>query len=152
MKDNEVIGFLELISHFNSISKELQKRWDTSAKKIASILKIAEEPISLEISIGDDDSNSLGDFIKDEYAISPADAAAQEMLKEQIQSALSSLAPREQTILELRFGLQNNREHTLEEVSNKFGVTRERIRQIEAKALRKLRHPSLSKDLKDYLK
>ena len=133
------------------ILPELQKRWDTAAKKIAGILKIAEEPISLEVPVGDDNSSNLGDFIEDEYAISPADAAAREMLKEQVQSALASLSPREQKILELRFGLQNNREHTLEEVSNGFGVTRERIRQIEAKALRKLRHPSRGKKLKDYL-
>ncbi|MBT3321879.1 MAG: sigma-70 family RNA polymerase sigma factor [Anaerolineae bacterium] len=133
------------------ISEELQKRWNIAIKKIDNILKVAEEPVSLEVPIGGDDASQLGDFIEDEDAISPADAAAHEMLKEQIQSAISALPEREGLILKLRFGLDNHKEHTLEEVSHQFGVTRERIRQIEAKALRKLRHPSRSQRLRDYL-
>ncbi len=133
------------------IPPKLQNRWDTAAKKVENILKVAEEPVSLEVPVGGDNTSQLGDFIEDEDAISPVDAAALEMLREQVQSALSVLSERERQVLELRFGLNDNKEHTLEEVSRQFGVTRERIRQIEAKALRKLRHPSRSKKLRDYL-
>ena len=148
-KDIRVI--LEAQREGKEISPELETRWNAAEKKVAGILKISEEPVSLEVPVGDDSSSNLGDFIEDEYAISPADAAAREMLKEQVQTALASLSSRERRILELRFGLRNNREHTLEEVSVEFNVTRERIRQIEAKALRKLRHPSRSYKLRDYL-
>ena len=134
-----------------NIPPELQMRWDKATKKVAHILNVAEEPISLEVPVGGDESSQLGDFIEDEEAISPADAAAHEMLREQMQSALTNLSERESLVLKLRFGLDNNREHTLEEVSREFDVTRERIRQIEAKALRKLRHPSRSVLLRDYL-
>ncbi len=132
------------------ISAELQTRWDSATKKVENILKVAEEPVSLEVPVGGDESSHLGDFIEDEDAISPADAAAREMLREQMQSALTDLSERERLVLELRFGIGDNREHTLEEVSREFDVTRERIRQIEAKALRKLRHPSRNKALRDY--
>jgi RNA polymerase primary sigma factor len=101
--------------------------------------------------VGDEESSSLGDFIEDEDALSPMDAAARQMLREQVQSALTSLSDREREVLELRFGLKDGKDHTLEEVSRFFEVTRERIRQIEAKALRKLRHPSRSRQLRDYL-
>ncbi len=134
-----------------SIPSELQERWDVATKKVDNILSVSEEPVSLEVPVGDDSSSSLGDFIEDEDAISPVDAAAQEMLREQVQSALSALSEREQEVLELRFGLNGQKEHTLEEVSRNFGVTRERIRQIEAKALRRLRHPTRSRELRDYL-
>ncbi len=114
-------------------------------------MKSAEEPISLEYPVGDEDSSQLGDFIEDVDAIEPMDAAAKEMLKDQVQAALAALSERERQVLELRFGLLDGKDHTLEEVSNYFNVTRERIRQIEAKALRKLRHPSRSRDLREYL-
>jgi RNA polymerase primary sigma factor len=105
----------------------------------------------IEGPVGDEDSSALGDFIEDEDALSPMDAAAREMLREQVQHALASLSDRERDVLELRFGLRDGKEHTLEEVSRFFDVTRERVRQIEAKALRKLRHPSKSRELRDYL-
>ena len=133
------------------LSPDLAERWEAAAKKIEDILKVAEEPISLEISVGDDNSSQLGDFIEDVDAIAPVDAAAKDMLRDQVQGALSALSDRERKVLELRFGLNNQREHTLEEVSHYFDVTRERIRQIEAKALRKLRHPTRSRELRDYL-
>lgn len=133
------------------IAPELQVVWDNAAKKIDDILKVSEEPISLEVSVGGDNSSQLGDFIEDVDAISPVDAAARDMLREQVQSALAALSERERQVLELRFGLNDQKEHTLEEVSHYFHVTRERIRQIEAKALRKLRHPARSRELRDYL-
>jgi RNA polymerase primary sigma factor len=130
---------------------ELRNRWDTVSQKVRNILKSAEEPISLEKPVGDEDSSLLGDFLKDEEAIEPMDAAAREMLREQVQSVLGALTDRERQVLELRFGLIDGKDHTLEEVSNYFNVTRERIRQIESKALRKLRHPNRSRQLRDYL-
>ncbi len=133
------------------LKTELQRRLDVATQKVTRILRSAEEPISLEGPVGDEDSSSLGDFIEDEDAPSPMDAAAREMLREQVQHALESLSEREREVLELRFGLRDGREHTLEEVSHYFDVTRERVRQIEAKALRKMRHPARSRDLRDYL-
>jgi len=135
----------------NRIDKTLQERWEKASEKIQGILKSAEEPISLERPIGDEDSSQLGDFIEDNDAIEPMDAAAREMLRDQVQSALGALSDRERQVLELRFGLIDGKDHTLEEVSNYFNVTRERIRQIEAKALRKLRHPTRSRELREYL-
>ena len=133
-----------------SISADVQARWDAVSVKIQRIMKSAEEPVSLERPIGDEDSSQLGDFIEDDDAIEPMDAAAKEMLRDQVQSALGALSERERQVLELRFGLIDGKDHTLEEVSNYFNVTRERIRQIEAKALRKLRHPTRSRNLRDY--
>ena len=133
------------------LKPELQERFDLAAQKVRRILRSAEEPISLESPVGDEDSSSLGDFIEDEDAPSPMDFAAREMLREQIQHALEALSDRERDVLELRFGLKDGRDHTLEEVSRYFDVTRERIRQIEAKALRKLRHPARTRELRDYL-
>jgi RNA polymerase primary sigma factor len=130
---------------------DLQKRWETVSQKVKNILKSAEEPISLEKPVGDEDSSQLGDFIEDYEAIEPMDAASREMLREQVQNVLGALTERERQVLELRFGLIDGKDHTLEEVSNYFNVTRERIRQIEAKALRKLRHPTRSRQLRDYL-
>ncbi len=133
------------------IDPEIQHKLDIASQKIHRVLRSAEEPVSLEGPVGDADSSSLGDFIEDIDAPSPMDAAAKEMLREQVQHALSVLSERERDVLELRFGLKDGREHTLEEVSRYFDVTRERIRQIEAKALRKLRHPARSRELRDYL-
>lgn len=121
------------------------------AEKVREILKIAQEPVSLETPIGEEDDSHLGDFIEDQDATSPADHAAYELLKEQLENVLDTLTDREENVLRLRFGLDDGRTRTLEEVGKVFGVTRERIRQIEAKALRKLRHPSRSKQLKDFL-
>jgi RNA polymerase primary sigma factor len=133
------------------IKPELQVRLDVATQKVNRILRSAEEPVSLEGPVGDEDSSSLGDFIEDEDAPSPMDSAAREMLREQVRRALESLSDREREVLELRFGLSDGKEHTLEEVSRYFNVTRERVRQIEAKALRKMRHPARSRDLRDYL-
>ncbi len=133
------------------IDEKLQERWEMAAEKLQRILKSAEEPISLERPIGDENSSQLGDFIEDDEAIEPMDAAAREILRDQVQSALGALSERERQVLELRFGLIDGKDHTLEEVSNYFNVTRERIRQIEAKALRKLRHPTRNRELRGYL-
>jgi len=133
------------------LPEDLQQRLTSASQKIDRVLRSAEEPVSIDGPVGDDDSSSLGDFIEDEDAPSPMDSAARQMLREQVQSALTSLTDREREVLELRFGLKDGKDHTLEEVSNFFDVTRERIRQIEAKALRKLRHPSRSRQLRDYL-
>ena len=122
-----------------------------SVEKVREILKIAQEPVSLETPIGEEEDSHLGDFIPDDDAPAPAEAAAFSMLKEQLVDVLGTLTEREQKVLKLRFGLEDGRARTLEEVGKKFDVTRERIRQIEAKALRKLRHPTRSKKLKDYL-
>ena len=121
------------------------------ADKVREIMKIAQEPVSLETPIGEEEDSHLGDFIPDSDALAPADAAAFTMLKNQLNEVLETLTPREEKVLKLRFGLDDGRPRTLEEVGKEFNVTRERIRQIEAKALRKLRHPSRSKKLKDYL-
>ncbi|HEY8172760.1 MAG TPA: RNA polymerase sigma factor RpoD [Dehalococcoidia bacterium] len=120
-------------------------------EKVREIIKVSQEPVSLETPIGEEDDSHLGDFLPDESALAPADAASHQLLKEQVMDVLNSLTTRERKVLELRFGLEDGRSRTLEEVGREFQVTRERIRQIEAKALRKLRHPSRSKKLKDYL-
>jgi len=131
--------------------EEIAKEMDLSPEKVREIMKIAQEPVSLETPIGEEDDSHLGDFIEDSDALAPADAAAYELLKEQLEDVLETLTEREENVLRLRFGLDDGRTRTLEEVGKVFGVTRERIRQIEAKALRKLRHPSRSKRLKDFL-
>lgn len=133
------------------IPEEIGAEMDMPTEKVREILKIAQEPVSLETPIGEEDDSHLGDFIEDAEATSPADHAAYELLKEQLESVLDTLTDREENVLRLRFGLDDGRTRTLEEVGRVFGVTRERIRQIEAKALRKLRHPSRSKQLKDFL-
>lgn len=132
-------------------AEEIAAEMDMSPDKVREILKIAQEPVSLETPIGEEDDSHLGDFIEDQDALAPADAAAYELLKEQLEDVLDTLTEREENVLRLRFGLDDGRTRTLEEVGKVFGVTRERIRQIEAKALRKLRHPSRSKRLKDFL-
>ncbi|WP_420806177.1 RNA polymerase sigma factor RpoD [Levilactobacillus paucivorans] len=131
--------------------EEIGAEMDMPTEKVREILKIAQEPVSLETPLGEEDDSHLGDFIEDQDATSPADHAAYELLKEQLESVLDTLTDREENVLRLRFGLDDGRTRTLEEVGKVFGVTRERIRQIEAKALRKLRHPSRSKQLKDFL-
>ena len=131
--------------------EEIAKKMGISVEKVREVIKISQDPVSLETPIGEEDDSHLGDFIKDERSLSPEEYATNEILKEEIKSVLSTLQPREQQVLELRFGLIDGTCYTLEEVGKRFNVTRERIRQIEAKALRKLRHPSRSKKLKDFL-
>ncbi len=131
--------------------EEIGKEMELTPTKVREIQKIAQEPVSLETPIGEEDDSHLGDFIEDQEAVSPSDHAAYELLKEQLEDVLDTLTDREENVLRLRFGLDDGRTRTLEEVGKVFGVTRERIRQIEAKALRKLRHPSRSKQLKDFL-
>lgn len=133
------------------LPEELAKEMNISEEKVREILKIAQEPVSLETPIGEEEDSHLGDFIPDDDAPAPAEAAAFTMLKEQLMDVLDTLTPREEKVLKLRFGLEDGRARTLEEVGKEFQVTRERIRQIEAKALRKLRHPSRSKKLRDFL-
>jgi RNA polymerase primary sigma factor len=133
------------------IPEEIGEEMGIPADKVREILRIAQEPVSLATPIGEEEDSHLGDFIPDEDAPAPAEVASFQLLREQLEEVLTSLTPREQKVLKLRFGLEDGRARTLEEVGKEFGVTRERIRQIEAKALRKLRHPSRSKKLKDYL-
>ena len=133
------------------LPEEIADEMDISVERVREIMKIAQEPVSLETPIGEEEDSHLGDFIEDEDAPAPAEAASFLLLKEQLEEVLETLTPREEKVLRLRFGLDDGRARTLEEVGHVFGVTRERIRQIEAKALRKLRHPSRSKKLKDYL-
>lgn len=132
-------------------AEEIAELMDMTPEKVREILKISQDPVSLETPIGEEDDSHLGDFIEDQDALAPADAAAFELLKEQLEEVLHTLTEREEMVLRLRFGLDDGKPRTLEEVGKRFNVTRERIRQIEAKALRKLRHPSRSKRLKDYL-
>ena len=119
--------------------------------KVREIMKIAQDPISLETPVGEEEDSHIGDFIEDQESPAPAEAASYELLREQLNEVLHTLTPREEQVLRLRFGLEDGRQRTLEEVGQQFNITRERIRQIEAKALRKLRHPSRSKKLRDYL-
>ena len=132
-------------------AEEIAVELDMPADKVREIMRVAQEPVSLETPIGEEEDSHLGDFIPDDEALAPADAASHMLLKEQLRDVLATLTPRESKVLALRFGLEDGRPRTLEEVGKEFDVTRERIRQIEAKALRKLRHPSRSKKLKDFL-
>jgi len=131
--------------------EELAKKMNMPVEKIREIYKISQEPVSLETPIGEEDDSHLGDFIKDEHNMSPEEYATNELLKDEIAEVLLTLTEREEKVIKLRFGLEDGKSRTLEEVGQMFGVTRERIRQIEAKALRKLRHPSRSRKLKDYM-
>ncbi len=132
-------------------SEEIAEKLDISVEKVREIVRVAQEPVSLETPIGEEEDSHLGDFIPDSDTPAPADEASHALLKEQLEEVLATLTPREAKVLRLRFGLEDGKSRTLEEVGSEFKVTRERIRQIEAKALRKLRHPSRSKKLKDYL-
>src|SRR5512141_52090 len=131
--------------------EEIAEEMGIPPEKVRDIMKVSQEPVSLETPIGEEEDSHLGDFIEDHSLVAPSDAASHQLLKEQVEDVLDSLSSRERKVLQLRFGLDDGRSRTLEEVGREFGVTRERIRQIEAKALRKLRHPSRSKKLKDYL-
>ena len=131
--------------------EEIAKKMGISVDKVREVIKISQDPVSLETPIGEEDDSHLGDFVPDERALTPMEYATNEILKEEIKSVLATLQPREQQVLELRFGLIDGTSYTLEEVGKRFNVTRERIRQIEAKALRKLRHPSRAKKLKDFM-
>jgi RNA polymerase primary sigma factor len=132
-------------------SKEIGEEMEMSPQKVEEIIRVSMLPISLDLPIGDLEESHLGDLIEDRNAITPVDVASHQLLKEQIEEVLGTLTPREERIIQLRFGLEDGRSRTLEEVGGEFRVTRERIRQIEAKAIRKLRHPSRSHKLKDYL-
>jgi RNA polymerase primary sigma factor len=138
---------VEEIAEAMSKGQEVQ----VTPEKVREIIKVSQEPVSLETPIGEEEDSHLGDFIEDRGALAPAEAASHQLLKEQVEAVLDSLTGRERRVLQLRFGLEDGRARTLEEVGKEFNVTRERIRQIEAKALRKLRHPSRSRKLKDYL-
>ncbi len=144
-------AILEAQAEGETLDPALDRRLKRAALKVRRILKVAQEPMSLETPIGTEENSSLGDFIEDESVPGPVDQASRQLLKEQMQDVLDGLSPREREVLELRFGLRDGQTRTLEEVGQAFGVTRERIRQIEAKALRKLRHPIRSRKLKDYL-
>ena len=148
-KDKQLI--LKLKGNPNLLPPDVQVRWAHAASKVGQVLRAAEEPVSLESPVGSEDNSMLGDFIEDEEAQEPMDAAAREMLREQVKNTLAVLSEREREVLEMRFGLLDGKDHTLEEVGQAFNVTRERIRQIEAKALRKLRHPTRSRHLRDFL-
>ena len=151
MEEDTVAAIRLALSSKSTINPMIAAAWESATNKVKNILKVSEEPISLELPIGDEDNSTLGDFIEDQEAAVPMDAAAKEMLHEQVRASMSILTERERQVLELRFGLIDGKDHTLEEVSQYFDVTRERIRQIEAKALRKLRHPSHSSDLREFL-
>ena len=145
------LGREPLPSPWQSLPEEIAKEMDMPVERVREILKISQEPVSLETPIGEEEDSHLGDFIQDDNVPVPAEAAAQTLLKEQLDEVLDTLTEREQKVLRLRFGMNDGRARTLEEVGREFDVTRERIRQIEAKALRKLRHPSRSRKLRDYL-
>ncbi|MFC1996746.1 sigma-70 family RNA polymerase sigma factor [Chloroflexota bacterium] len=148
-EDKEIIRLAHEEGHY--LPPEVNHRLRRAGSRVIRILRVAEEPMSLDSPVGNEDNSQLGDFIEDEDALEPMDAAAREMLREQVKNALAVLSERERQVLELRFGLLDGKDHTLEEVGQYFDVTRERIRQIEAKALRKLRHPTRSRNLRDYL-
>jgi RNA polymerase primary sigma factor len=131
--------------------EEIAKKMGISVEKVREVIKISQDPVSLETPIGEEDDSHLGDFVPDETNMSPEEYATNEMLKDEIADVLLTLTEREEKVIRLRFGLEDGKSRTLEEVGQMFGVTRERIRQIEAKALRKLRHPSRSRKLKDYM-
>jgi RNA polymerase primary sigma factor len=151
LDDEDVATLRECIKKGEMPAPDLKRRWMRATSKVEQTLRSAEEPMSLESPVGAGDGSELADFIQDEDALAPMDAAAREMLREQVQNALAALTDREREVLELRYGLVDGKDHTLEEVGNYFNVTRERIRQIEAKALRKLRHPTRSHQLREYL-
>ncbi|TAK14543.1 MAG: sigma-70 family RNA polymerase sigma factor [Anaerolineae bacterium] len=151
LEPEDTLAIRKALEKNRELTGDLRRKWDKATAKVEQTLRTAEEPMSLESPVGSGDNSQLGDFIEDDDALEPMDAAAREMLREQVQNALAALTDREREVLELRYGLLDGKDHTLEEVGQYFKVTRERIRQIEAKALRKLRHPTRSRDLRDYL-
>jgi RNA polymerase primary sigma factor len=151
LEPEDAAEILKSVADGEPVDPTTERKWRRAAAKVRRIVRIAQEPMSLETPVGSEDSSQLGDFIEDESMPEPVDAAARELLKDQVQNALAVLTERERQVLEMRFGLLDGRDYTLEEVGKYFKVTRERIRQIEAKALRKLRHPTRSRHLRDYL-
>jgi RNA polymerase primary sigma factor len=151
LSKEDKLAYEEVRATGEPVDPALERRIRRSASKVRRIMRVAQEPMSLETPIGSEENSYLGDFIEDESLLGPVDAASRQLLKEQMSDILSSLSERERKVLEMRFGLKDGQGRTLEEVGQEFGVTRERIRQIEAKALRKLRHPIRSKKLRDYL-
>ena len=151
LQPEEVAFIRETLSKGEKLDPALERQLRRAAVKVRRIMRVAQEPMSLETPVGAEESSLLGDFIEDESIPAPSDAASHQLLKEQVRNALSALTDREREVLEMRFGLKDGQDHTLEEVGQHFRVTRERIRQIEAKALRKLRHPTRSRPLRDYL-
>ncbi len=152
LEPKETTQIREALARDEQVDPLLFRKWRQATGKVRNILRISQDPMSLELPVGsDDDSTQLGDFIEDESVEEPIDAASKELLREQVRNVLGFLTERERQVIEMRFGLNDGKDHPLEEVGREFGVTRERIRQIEAKALRKLRHPSRSKTLRDYL-
>lgn len=151
LTEDDMHAIKEALANKTPIDPALERRWRRAATKVRRIQRIAQEPMSLETPIGSEENSYLGDFIEDETVPGPVDAASKQLLKEQLHEILTSLSERERKVLEMRFGLNDGQGRTLEEVGYEFGVTRERIRQIEAKALRKLRHPIRSRKLRDYL-
>jgi RNA polymerase primary sigma factor len=151
LEPEDVAAIRQAYSSEEPLDPAMERKLRRGADKVRKIIRIAQEPMSLETPVGSEDSSQLADFIEDESMPEPVDEAAKTLLKEQVQNALSVLTERERQVLEMRFGLLDGRDYTLEEVGKFFQVTRERIRQIEAKALRKLRHPTRSRHLRDYL-
>jgi RNA polymerase primary sigma factor len=151
LDERELAAIMEAQANGKPIDPALERKLEQAVKYVQEIMRVSAEPISLETPVGSEQNSLLGDFIEDQSEMSPMDSATLEMLKEQVRSVLSSLSERERNVLEMRFGFRDGRTHTLEEVGQMFGVTRERVRQIEAKALRKLRHPHHSRRLRDYL-
>ena len=151
LTDEDLMAIEQARATTETLDPAIDRRWRRAATKVRRIMRIAQEPMSLETPIGSEENSYLGDFIEDESVVGPVDAASKQLLKEQMEEILDSLSERERKVLEMRFGLLDGQGHTLEEVGQEFGVTRERIRQIEAKALRKLRHPIRSRKLRDYL-
>jgi RNA polymerase primary sigma factor len=151
LDERELAAIMEAQANGKAIDPALERKLEQAVKYVQEIMRVSAEPISLETPVGSEQNSLLGDFIEDQSEMSPMDSATLEMLKEQVRSVLSSLSERERNVLEMRFGFRDGRTHTLEEVGQMFGVTRERVRQIEAKALRKLRHPHHSRRLRDYL-
>ena len=151
LAEEDTQAIRDALQNRTPIEPALNRRWQRAATKVRRIMRIAQEPMSLETPIGSEENSYLGDFIEDETVLGPVDAASKQLLKEQLQEILTSLSDRERKVLEMRFGLADGQGRTLEEVGNELGITRERARQIEAKALRKLRHPIRSRKLRDYL-